>query len=290
MLTANTVNSGTQLLKGKMMYVEAGGHISIAVREGSDRYGYVGHTIDGSDGCGGCTNSPSEYDFTNVPSVGPICGNEAFDYDDLDDRYNLGDMASHEIKHSQDENPLKLGSIAADSEDGPQFTISGSDNDALGDDNDELGDDEDAFPTFPNTPLPVKIAGEPYTLEVPFTNNTGETAYLYGFIDWNNNGRFDPSEAVVEAVPSDASAQTIILTWSDIPFTGDCEEGETIRSFMRLRLTTALLEDDTNTPEDERSFLAAPDGEVEGYYIDVELLCKKALIITNPMLRNRARQ
>lgn len=289
MLTANTVNSGTQLLKGKMMYVEAGGHISIAVREGSDRYGYVGHTIDGSDGCGGCTNSPSEYDFTNVPSVGPICGNEAFDYDDLDDRYNLGDMASHEIKHSQDENPLKLGSIAADSEDGPQFTISGSDNDALGDDNDELGDDEDAFPTFPNTPLPVKIAGEPYTLEVPFTNNTGETAYLYGFIDWNNNGRFDPSEAVVEAVPSDASAQTIILTWSDIPFTGDCEEGETIRSFMRLRLTTALLEDDTNTPEDERSFLAAPDGEVEGYYIDVELLCKKALIITNPMLINRAR-
>ena len=264
MLTANTTNSGTQMLKGKMMYVEAGGHISIVVRERSDRYGYVGHTVDGSDGCGGCTNSPTEYDFSNVPSVGPICGNVAFDYGDLDNRYNLGDMASHEIKYSQIDNPLKLGATAADSEDGPQFTVTGNGNDAMGDDNDELGDDEDAFPAFPSTPLPQKVIGSSYKLEVPLTNNTGEEAYLYGFIDWNNNGVFEHGEAVVQKVTSSASQQIITLTWADDPSV--C--GVSMRSFVRLRLTTELFADDLSTLEDERSFLAAPNGEVEDYYVD----------------------
>lgn len=271
--TAVTRESGSRMVEGKMIFVASGGHISILVKEGSDRYAYVGHTIEGSDGCGGCTNSPTEYTLIGPPSTGPLCGNIAFDYGDLDDRYNLGDGASHEIKFSQNDNPLKLGSIAADSEDWAQFTITGSGNDAMGDDTDDQGDDEDAF----TGTLPVKTAGLSYTLEVPLTNNTGEIAYLYGFIDWNNNGRFDPYEAVVEEVPSSETLQTVELTWSD-DILIDCEEGEIVRSFVRLRLTTALLEDDTDTPEDERSFLAAPDGEVEDYYVDWEPDCSVCTI------------
>ncbi|MFP3675334.1 hypothetical protein SB724_21195, partial [Bacillus sp. SIMBA_031] len=45
MLTAATTSNGAQMAEGEMIFVEAGGHISIAVEAGSDRFGYVGHTI-----------------------------------------------------------------------------------------------------------------------------------------------------------------------------------------------------------------------------------------------------
>lgn len=262
MPTAITTDGGRRMLDGKMLYVSAGGYFSIIVKEGSDRFGFVGKTSHGNDGCDGCTNSPLEYSFAGFSS-GPLCGTTAFDYGDLDNRYNQGDAARHEIKFGQDENPLKLGSKAADSDDGPQFKVTGSGNDALGDDSDEQGDDEDAF----TDTLPVKTKGQPYTLNVPFTNNTGADAYLYGFIDWNSNGVFEPKEAVVQKVSASSTAQTVSLTW-----TGDtrvnCENGDTVRSFVRLRLTTDQLTDDIKTPYDERSFLGASDGEVEDYYVD----------------------
>lgn len=270
-LTAVTDMGGTKTLDGNMMYVEAGGHISVAVRSGSERFGYVGHTIDGSDGCSGCTATPTEYNFELTPAIGQVCGNKLLDYGDLDDNYNLGginDKASHEILYTADENPLKLGNNAPDSEDGPQFTVTGSSNDALGDDNEGVPDDEDAF----TGTLPVKTAGTSYTLNVPLTNNTGETAYLYGFIDWNYNGTFEPEEAVVQNVPASATQQSIALTWADNPEI--CGTG-TVRSFVRLRLTSEQLTDDTATAADERSFLAAPDGEVEDYFVDWNPDCEE---------------
>ncbi len=264
--TAVTIGGGAQMLPGKMIYVEAGGHISILIKDRNDRYGYVGHTIDGSDGCGGCTASPSEFNFTGPPSTGPVCGNTAFDFGDLDDRYNPGDQASHQIKYGQVDNPLKLGANAADSDDAPQFTITGSGNNATGDDNDGKGSliDEDAFVSGS---LPVKTAGVPYTLNVPLTNNTGTAAYLYGFIDWNDNGSFEANEAVVQTVPASASPQTVALTWADPGAVQGCS-GNPLRSFVRLRLTTTQLNDIATTPVDERSYLKANDGEVEDYYVD----------------------
>ncbi|GGF10822.1 hypothetical protein GCM10010984_29930 [Chishuiella changwenlii] len=282
--TAITVNNGAQMLSGKVRFIEAGGHVSMLVREGSDRYGYTGHTADGSDGCGGCTQSPNEFSFNGLPSTGVICGSPpAYDYGDLDERYNLGgeeNMARHEIKFSQEDNPLKLGAIAPDSEDGPQFTESGSSNNASGDDSDIFGDDEDAFTGV----LPTKVPGSAYTLAVPLTNKTDSTAYLYGFIDWNDNGIFDPNETVVVEVPPSQEQQTVNITWPNNPL--NCsDELDALRSFVRLRLTTQLLEDNTATPADERSFLAAQDGEVEDYFLDwikgaCELLCYKSPITT----------
>lgn len=263
--TAVTMGTGATKVPGKMIMVESGGHISILIKDKNDRYGYVGHTIDGSDGCGGCTASPTEYNFTAPPSTGPVCGNTAFDYGDLDDRYNLGDKASHEIRYSQTENPIKLGINASDSDEAPQFTITGSGNDAMGDDLDGDGslDDEDAF----TGTMPVKTAGSSYTLNVPLTNNSGSTVHLYGFIDWNNNGSFEANETVSQTVTSSATPQTVSLTWPDagsLP----CTAVTPIRSFIRLRLTTSNLADDTSTIVDERSHLEAADGEVEDYYVD----------------------
>lgn len=264
--TAMTTASGAQMLPGKIVYGEAGGHIGVLAKEGSDRYGYVGHTVSGSDGCSGCTSSPSEYNFDKTTSTGPLCGIQAFDFGDLDDRYNLAGKASHEIKFAQIDNPLKLGNTAADSDEEPQITANDDSNTADGDDSDDAGDDEDAL----TVPLPSKIAGQPYTLSVPLTNNTGANAYLYGFIDWNADGKFDLSEAVMATVSPSASVQTIQLTWTDPGFVATVCEGDMDyqRSFVRLRLTTDILSDNPATTEDDRSHLIANDGEVEDYYLD----------------------
>lgn len=262
--TAMTTGSGASMLPGRIVIAEAGGHIGILGKEGSDRYGYVGHTVSGSDGCNGCTASPSEYNFESTTSTGPLCGIEAYDFGDLDDRYNLKDSAKHQILYAQVSNPLKLGITAADSDDGPTFTASGSSNNADGDDTDGDGDDEDAFAA-----LPAKTTGAAYSVNVPLTNSTGSSARLYGFIDWDNSGTFTPNEAAATTVGSSASAQTITLTWPDPGIiAGSCVDALPIRSFVRLRLTTATLVDNTATPADERSHLVAADGEVEDYYLD----------------------
>lgn len=271
--TAMTTGNGASMLPGRIVIAEAGGHIGVLGKEGSDRYGYVGHTVSGSDGCNGCTNSPSEYNFESTTSTGPLCGIEAFDFGDLDERYNLKDSAKHQIIYAQASNPLKLGATAADSDDGPTFTTSGAANNADGDDTDGDGDDEDAF----TAALPVKTAGAPYTLPVPLTNNTGSTAYLYASIDWDNNGTFTPNETVVQAVSSSDVAQTINLTWPDPGnAVGSCVSTLPIRSFVRLRLTIDALTDNTTTLADERSHIAAGNGEVEDYYLDWTPLASQA--------------
>ncbi|QEC44580.1 T9SS type A sorting domain-containing protein [Pseudobacter ginsenosidimutans] len=264
--TAMTSSNGTTLLQGKITHIEAGGHISVMAKEGSDRYGYVGHTASGSDGCNGCTGSPSEYNFDQTPSTGPLCGIQAFDFGDLDNRYNLKDSAKHEITYAQQSNPLKLGALAADADDGPQISVDGAENNADGDNIDSRGNDEDAFVS-----LPAKVPGD-YTIAVPLTNITGSTAYLYGFIDWNGDGAFSSNETVVVPVPSSASQQVINITWTDpeLTLSGTCvSDAEQLRSFVRLRLTTDVLFDHTaTTAVDERSHLLASDGEVEDYYLD----------------------
>ncbi len=263
--TAMTTGSGASMLPGRIVIAEAGGHIGILGKEGSDRYGYVGHTVSGSDGCNSCTNNPSEYNFESTTSTGPLCGIEAFDFGDLDDRYNLADSAKHQILYAQATNPLKLGTTAADSDDGPQFTTTGATNNADGDDTDGDGDDEDAFAAA----LPVKIAGAPYTLSIPLTNNTGNTAYLYGSIDWDNNGVFTPNETVTQTVSSSDVAQMVSLTWADPGNSvGSCVSTLPIRSFVRLRLTNDVLTDNTATLADEKTHIAAGNGEVEDYYLD----------------------
>lgn len=264
--TAMTTAGGTIMLPGKVVYAESGGHIGVLAKEGSDRYGYVGHTVSGSDGCNSCTANPSEYDFSKTTSTGPLCGIVAYDFGDLDNRYNLGDKARHEIKYAQASNPLKLGTIAADSDDEPQVTGSGNTNAADGDDVDEKGDDEDAF----TGTLPLKTAGQPYTLSVPLTNNTGAVAYLYGFIDWNGDGILTASEAVVATVNPATGQQNVVLNWADPGNAGaNCLSSvNPRRSFVRLRLTSSVLTDSVSTTVDDRSYIGAADGEVEDYFVD----------------------
>lgn len=95
------------------------------------------------------------------------------------------------------------------------------------------------------------------------TNNSGDSANLYGWIDWDRNGHFDGDEAATATVSSGVTDQDATLTWTS--FTG-ITAGNTV---ARFRLTTnTLTNTETNmTLEDSRSFGGASDGEVEDHSI-----------------------
>ena len=122
----------------------------------------------------------------------------------------------------------------------------GSSSDASGD-----GTDEDGITTVTN----MVSDGSPYNhvQEVTVLNNTGATAYLAGWLDYNADGVFDASEGVVVAVPSSASPQTISLGWIGITVASG-----TPNSFLRVRLYSGAL-----TANDATGWLS--DGETEDY-------------------------
>ena len=122
----------------------------------------------------------------------------------------------------------------------------GSSSDASGD-----GTDEDGIST-----VTLLISdGIPYNhvQDVTVLNNTGATAYLAGWLDYNADGVFDASEGVVVPVPSSASPQTIYLEW-----TGITVASGTPNTFLRVRLYSGAL-----TASSATGWLA--DGETEDY-------------------------
>ena len=124
--------------------------------------------------------------------------------------------------------------------------VLGSSSNATGD-----GTDEDGIST-----VTVMVSdGIPYNhvQDVTVLNNTGATAYLAGWLDYNANGVFDASEGVVVTVPSSASPQTITLGW-----TGITVASGTPNSFLRVRLYSGALITSSAT-----GWLA--DGETEDY-------------------------
>ncbi|WP_426247228.1 GEVED domain-containing protein [Nocardioides sp. LHG3406-4] len=133
-----------------------------------------------------------------------------------------------------------------------------------GADGDDTADvaDEDAFPGG----LVLNPGVTNPTLTVPLTNRLGVAATLSGWIDSNNNGRFESSEHASVAVP--VGATSAALAFSGLPALQDGTS-----PMVRLRLTTGTLTDDAGTPNvDERALGAAPDGEVEDHLAQVATL------------------
>jgi len=146
---------------------------------------------------------------------------------------------------------LYIGARVDDENDGQPSTA------ADADDTNGVADDEDGV-SFP--PL---IAGTAANVEVTVYNNTGEVATLVGWIDFNGNGVFDPTEAASVTVPSSPSQQVVQLTFN-VPNDADLPPQTGGTTFARFRLTTDPAIN-TNTPTG-----AALNGEVEDYQVPIQ--------------------
>ncbi len=132
--------------------------------------------------------------------------------------------------------------------------------DATGD-----GNDEDAI-DFATLLTPGFTT---YVQEVKVYNNTGSTARLVAWLDYNGDGVFSPEEGISRNVSSSSSMQTISLSWNNINVTILA----TNRTYMRLRLTSAS---NNLTVNDPNGWFA--NGEVEDHIVPVDIILPVQLI------------
>jgi hypothetical protein len=117
---------------------------------------------------------------------------------------------------------------------------------------DASGDDEEDGITTVTIMVSDGVAYN-HVQDVVVYNNTGATAYLGGWLDYDADGVFEASEGVIITVPSSALPQTISLAWNGITIATN-----TPNSFLRVRLYSGVL-----TTSDGTGWLA--DGETEDY-------------------------
>jgi len=177
-------------------------------------------------------------DYGDAPDIGS--GTGAGNYETL---ANGG--ASHDIVGG-----IQIGDLV-DEDDG---TL--QDGSAIADNN-NINNDEDGV-IFTSI---LEQGDTNYSVEVDVTNSTGGDAKLVGWIDFNQNGQFEASEAETVTVSSSADEQTKTLTWDTTSIA--ISDGAT---YARFRLST---DDALDTIEDGDSIGNLTDGEVEDYHLCV---------------------
>jgi uncharacterized repeat protein (TIGR01451 family) len=198
---------------------------------------------------------PTVFNSTTVNNVAQSSANVSIpaDFGDAPDG-SVGTATGNYRTTAADNGPshviaagLKLGAIVPDADSGLQQNAAANAD----------GADEDAFTTLPNVPT----TGTYSLTNIPVTNTTGSPATLYAWVDFNNNGSFEPGEYASATVANNAT--TANLSWT-VP-AGTVAAG----TYARFRLTTQVLTDNTSTTEDERSFGSASNGEVEDYPVSI---------------------
>lgn len=192
-----------------------------------------------------CPYAIIETDFGDAPDAGG--GGGAGNYNTL--------LASNGPRHGLG-SPLYLGTRVTSEDDAHQSAMA---------DGDDLtqGIQDDAL-TLPLPVLPVDALN--YSLTAAVTNDTGDTANLYGWIDFNKNGLFEASEAaaVIQIPPYSGTGQ-YTLDFGRPPGSALTPD----HTFLRLRLTTDDLQDTGTEIQDTRSVGPASDGEVEDYILKI---------------------
>lgn len=175
-----------------------------------------------------CASAPITIDFGDAPaSYGTLLADDG-------PRHNVGAVAS-----------IRLGSVFTD---GELDAFSGAT--ATGDDSDSTADED--LPVSLKT-ICTSFAGSDITWKLPVTNTSGNTAKLYMWIDFNQNGSFDAAELDTALVPN--GADSVDITFSVPP-------GITAGNYYsRFRITTYNI---MNLPTG-----AASNGEVEDHLITV---------------------
>jgi gliding motility-associated-like protein len=150
---------------------------------------------------------------------------------------------------------LKLGTATIDREDFPLPSYKCDSDDRAG----STPDDEDAIAGNPTQVL-VQDTSTRFSQTVNVTNNTGVTAMLMGWIDFNEDGDFnDANEVDTAIVPAGATSATLIWRNYNSVFQSAAKD----TTYMRLRLTTQPSFFVSN-PSPTAS---AANGEVEDYLV-----------------------
>ncbi|CAA7387590.1 L-type lectin-domain containing protein [Chryseobacterium fistulae] len=204
---------------------------------------------------------------------------EVEDYQLSVDLYDFGDVPSSYATSSSGFLParqvasdlLKIGTTV-DIEPTAQSVAAAADNNGInGDGLDEDGIDPSSFSVTPNTP---------FVLPVPVTNSIGSAAILHGWIDFNNDGKFQAGEHTSVNVPNGTNG-TVTLNWTAAQ-TVNAVGAQ--RSYMSLRFVSGTLSNNAPASEaDERSFADGLSsgaysatsqnfGEVEDYQIEINTI------------------
>ncbi|NUN65054.1 hypothetical protein HCU40_09865 [Pseudanabaena biceps] len=193
-------------------------------------------------------NITSGIDYGDAPNTFGTVLNSATGYS--------GSGASHLI-----DNTIKIGTAVTDAEDDGQPTVGANGDDSNG----TTPDDEDGV-TLPN----FDINQTTYTATVNVTNTTGSSAYLVGWIDFNRDGVFQTSEAVIydatpggniDPIPTGTTNSPLTLTWT-LP--AGLSAGD---RYARFRLTTDLnVIGNVITPV-AQALTPLGKGEVEDYIL-----------------------
>lgn len=178
------------------------------------------------------------------------------DYGDLPDSYGYayhqlqydiinGCSFSSPLPSMQTKETLMIGAVPGD-----------SDQEGFADDN-AVGVDEDgvqAFPEYDNSGT--------YSVTIPVVNQTGGSAYISAWFDYNRNGSFESREQIIKEVA--VSTSEVSFTWTDLP--QYLEVGSIDGYAFRFRLAS------TRAAAISVSGYAA-DGEVEDYFVPSQELC-----------------
>ena len=135
------------------------------------------------------------------------------------------------------------------------------------------GTDEDGIATVTS----LRRGTFNYVQDLTVYNNTGANATLAGWLDYNGNGIFEPSEGITKVIPSSNAMQTHTLSWNGITVTLPLAT----TTYMRIRVTSANY---NMTANNSTRWYA--NGEVEDYPVFVNVLLPVELHTFNATAKN----
>jgi hypothetical protein len=202
----------------------------------------------------GTSSNVSSWDCINTPQA-LICGASSFDGGDVPMSFEATNAAAH---YYQCPSVIRFGTLNPTANNGspgnvaPQADNMGSNGDGL---------EEDGVAT-----LTTYAGSGTYSFTTSAFNNTGSTANVYAWVDWNGDGLFSASEIQTTTVPSGAAPVNRTFTWNAIAAV-TCG-----KKYVRLRITNDALTDNVGTTSiDERSRGPALSGEVEDYFVQASV-------------------
>lgn len=142
---------------------------------------------------------------------------------------------------------LTIGAVLDGETDGqPNISATGDDTNPVG-----AADDEDGVLV---SGLSL-IEGDPAQISVVVNNETQDAAVLYGWIDFNANGNFEPTESAQVVVPAGTVLTPVSLDFGAVPANG------VTQTYARFRLSTDTAAASPVGP--------ATNGEVEDYEVSI---------------------